>query len=246
MMEDYIIQDAIVKGLNPIYIDENGVHYDIKEQDKRIMLADAAELYSLSDPSRTLKKAYVGSLAGRAKQILFGPDLFAFLEARIRTIAGQIKDDENEATAAKNLNDIAMRNAELGLRREEFGMINANRAADNERADAAARTASAEKVRGHMDKLLDRYVPTEGLKDDDLVAAQAKRSRIEQAMLANYGGQMPTDLATFEKNAATMLHQARLTEALNQAGGNLSPTCRTCGQLTRGVFFPLQAWLNNL
>ena len=134
--------------------------------------------------------------------------------------AGQIKDNENEATAAKNLNDIAMRNAELGLRREEFGMINANRAADNERADAAARTASAEKVQGHMSKLLDRYVPTEGLKDDDLVAAQAKRSRIEQAMLANYGGQMPTDLATFEKNAATMLHQARLTEALNQAVKN--------------------------
>ena len=134
--------------------------------------------------------------------------------------AGQIKDDENEATAAKNLNDIAMRNAELGLRREEFGMINANRAADNERADAAARTASAEKVRGHMDKLLDNYAPTAGLKDDDLVAAQAKRSRIEQAMLANYGGQMPTDLATFEKNAATMLHQARLTEALNQAVKN--------------------------
>ena len=134
--------------------------------------------------------------------------------------AGQIKDDENEATAAKNLNDIAMRNAELGLRREEFGMINANRAADNERADAAARTASAEKVRGHMDKLLDNYAPTAGLKDDDLVAAQAKRSRIEQAMLANYGGQMPTDLATFEKDAATMLHQARLTEALNQAVKN--------------------------
>lgn len=132
----------------------------------------------------------------------------------------QQKSDENEATAAKNLNDIAMRNAELGLRREEFGMINANRAADNERADAAARTASAEKVQGHMSKLLDRYVPTEGLKDDDLVAAQAKRSRIEQAMLANYGGQMPTDLATFEKNAATMLHQARLTEALNQAVKN--------------------------
>lgn len=93
MMEDYIIADAIVKGLNPIYIDENGAYYDIKEQERRVMLADAAELYSLSDPSRTLRKAYVGSPAGRAKQILLGPDLFAFLEARIRAIAGQIKTE---------------------------------------------------------------------------------------------------------------------------------------------------------
>lgn len=93
MMEDYIIADAIVKGLNPIYIDENGAYYDIKEQERHVMLADAAELYSLSDPSRTLRKAYVGSPAGRAKQILLGPDLFAFLEARIRTIAGQIKTE---------------------------------------------------------------------------------------------------------------------------------------------------------
>ena len=144
-----------------------------------------------------------------------------------RTIAlaqanlGQMdKDAALAVEKARYGNELEFKKQDLGLRRDQNEIAAANMAADNQRANRAQQEANAGKVSEAMNKLLETYVPTDGLKGDDLAEAQGKRSRITQAMLETYGGQLPPDLATFNKDATKRLHQARLTEALNSAVKN--------------------------
>lgn len=86
--------------------------------------------------------------------------------------AGQLEQDKTDALRAKNVNDAALHTAELGLRRgdqdlrrEEFGMINANRDADNKRADAAARTLRDKNTRDEVGE----HLKTEAMGEDGKV-----------------------------------------------------------------------------
>ena len=152
----------------------------------------------------------------------------------MRDLGGDIKDPRVTQAAMLGLNQMnkdaelgnersryageqAYKIADLGLRRDQNKLSQANIDADNRRADATLRDKQVGEVDKTLSDMIEKIVPTAGLKDDDLKTAQVKQAEIRQATLEAYGGQLPPDVATLQKDLVGRVTQGRLTANANEA-----------------------------
>lgn len=139
--------------------------------------------------------------------------------AGLRGLAQYDKEETTKAEVAKN--KAAAENARIGHLLTEQGQRITLRGQDNMQENSAREAAAAkqEKRLSRYKQLLDMHAPTDGLKDDALLAAQGKRSDLQRAFESAATALKLSDMndKDHETGVNQAVNQARLSIAVQQA-----------------------------
>ena len=123
-------------------------------------------------------------------------------------LATQMRDDENAAQASRFKGEMALRGQEMGLRRDQLNFQNENMLADNQRANAAARTLRDKNTRTEVSE----HLKTAAMDEDGKVNGP-KLAFLERAVSQINDPNMDPDLLAQKK-----LGHAKALSWLDDAG----------------------------
>jgi hypothetical protein len=145
----------------------------------------------------------------------------------------RIKAQELAASSQRAAMDNKSKQQELGLRAQEAASMDAYRNGslrnDAQKNAAAAKSAAqanylalSKDQREVMDGYVKKMIPTDGLKDGDLKAAQKGQAEMTEAIMKAAGGRLPLDPQELQSVLPQLIDQGRLT--LNERDAALNPS----------------------
>lgn len=230
-----------MKGANEIYARANAIRGSMINSMANANGPSGAGLAILGGGSRMsderaalLKKAMTAHPGAQNGQLTLG---------QMNAARGLMGDAQSEQLKARELALNAQRVAaegstkqqELGLRAQEAASLDAYRKGsltnDAQKTAATAKAAAqanylalSKDQREVMDGYVKKMIPTDGLKDDDLKAAQKGQAEMTEAIMKAAGGILPLDPQELQSVLPQLIDQGRLT--LNERDAALNPSLR--------------------